>query len=69
MKRQVLVRELMAGGCVLHRHGNRHDIYRNPAMDSRRQCPDTERLPTPFAPSFAGNSVWETSTTADTAMQ
>jgi len=37
MKRQALIRELEAAGCVLHRHGKRHDIYRNPA--NARQAP------------------------------
>jgi len=37
MKRQALVRELEAAGCVLHRHGKRHDIYRNPT--NGRQAP------------------------------
>ncbi len=30
MKRADFVRELERAGCVLHRHGGRHDIYRNP---------------------------------------
>ena len=29
MKRQKFIRELEKAGCVLHRHGSRHDIYRN----------------------------------------
>jgi len=37
LKRRDLVRALEAGGCVLHRHGKRHDIYRNPA--NGRQAP------------------------------
>jgi hypothetical protein len=37
MKRQAFVRELTAAGCMLHRHGKRHDIYRNPA--NVRQAP------------------------------
>jgi mRNA interferase HicA len=37
MKRRDLVRLLETGGCVLHRHGKRHDIYRNPA--NGRQAP------------------------------
>ena len=37
MKRRDLVRELTAAGCVLHRHGKRHDIYRNPT--NGRQAP------------------------------
>lgn len=37
MKRQELIRELEQAGCLLHRHGARHDIYRNPA--NARQAP------------------------------
>jgi mRNA interferase HicA len=37
MKRRELIRGLEAAGCVLHRHGKRHDIYRNPA--NGRQAP------------------------------
>jgi hypothetical protein len=37
MKRRALIRELEAAGCTLHRHGKRHDIYRNPA--NGRQAP------------------------------
>lgn len=29
MKRRDLVRSLEVAGCVLHRHGKRHDVYRN----------------------------------------
>ncbi len=29
MKRQEFIRELEKAGCVLHRHGGKHDIYRN----------------------------------------
>ena len=32
MKRSELVRQLKKAGCVLHRHGSRHDIFRNPVM-------------------------------------
>ena len=42
MKRQALIRELTAAGCVLQRHGKRHDIYRNPA--NGRQAP-VPRIP------------------------
>lgn len=31
MKRRDLVRALEGAGCVLHRHGKRHDVYRNQA--------------------------------------
>jgi len=37
VKRQVLIRELEAAGCVLVRHGGRHDLYRNPT--NGRQAP------------------------------
>ena len=29
MKRNDLIRLLIANGCILHRHGGRHDIYAN----------------------------------------
>ena len=31
MKRRDLIRELETAGCVLARHGGRHDWYKNPA--------------------------------------
>ena len=37
LKRRALIRELEQAGCVLHRHGKRHDIYRNPS--NGRQAP------------------------------
>jgi hypothetical protein len=37
MNRRALIRELAANGCVLLRHGSRHDIYWNPA--NGRQAP------------------------------
>lgn len=37
MKRRELIREPEEAGCILHRHGKRHDIYRNPA--DGRQAP------------------------------
>ncbi|MBI5595516.1 MAG: type II toxin-antitoxin system HicA family toxin [Elusimicrobia bacterium] len=30
MKRRDLIRELVAAGCYLKRHGSRHDLYANP---------------------------------------
>ncbi|WP_435011088.1 type II toxin-antitoxin system HicA family toxin [Tundrisphaera lichenicola] len=39
MKRLDLIRELEQGGCVLHRHGKRHDIYRNPAGGQQAPVP------------------------------
>lgn len=39
MKRQELIRQLEAAGCVFHRHGKRHDIYRNPANGQQAPVP------------------------------
>ena len=39
MKRSELVRQLTRAGCVLHRHGSRHDIYRNPATGQKQPVP------------------------------
>jgi predicted RNA binding protein YcfA (HicA-like mRNA interferase family) len=39
MKRRELIRELEKEGCVLHRHGSRHDIYRNTANDRKAPVP------------------------------
>jgi mRNA interferase HicA len=35
VKRDELVRQLEQQGCVLLRHGGRHDIYHNPAVAQR----------------------------------
>ena len=37
MKRSELIRQLTNSGCVLHRHGTRHDIYINP-MNGKKQA-------------------------------
>jgi mRNA interferase HicA len=39
MKRQELLRELRAAGCVLLRHGARHDVYLNPATGQKQPVP------------------------------
>ncbi|MGA2940331.1 MAG: type II toxin-antitoxin system HicA family toxin [Syntrophobacteraceae bacterium] len=39
MKRVEFIRELLAGGCILHRHGSRHDIYRNPVTGQKQPVP------------------------------
>ena len=36
MKRNEFVRHLLAEGCVLHRHGARHDIYPNPSTGDKQ---------------------------------
>ncbi|MBU0493400.1 MAG: type II toxin-antitoxin system HicA family toxin [Chloroflexi bacterium] len=39
MKRRAFVRELMAAGCRLQRHGKKHDIYVNPANGRKVPVP------------------------------
>ncbi|MCY4047617.1 MAG: type II toxin-antitoxin system HicA family toxin [Candidatus Dadabacteria bacterium] len=39
MKRSQFIRELKSAGCVLKRHGSKHDIYLNPATDKRTSVP------------------------------
>jgi mRNA interferase HicA len=39
MKRQELIRELREAGCVLLRHGARHDVYLNPVTGQRQPAP------------------------------
>ncbi len=39
MKRKELIRQLTDAGCVLHRHGSRHDIYLNPVNGKKQPVP------------------------------
>jgi predicted RNA binding protein YcfA (HicA-like mRNA interferase family) len=39
MKRDELVRQLIQAGCVLLRHGSRHDIYQNRATGQKQPVP------------------------------
>jgi mRNA interferase HicA len=39
MKRDELIRQLTREGCVLLRHGARHDIYVNPATGRKQPVP------------------------------
>ena len=39
MKRDELIRQLANQGCVLCRHGARHDIYLNPATGQKQPVP------------------------------
>jgi len=39
MKRRELVRQLAEAGCVLLRHGSRHDIYVNPITGKKQPVP------------------------------
>jgi len=39
MKRNEFIRELVAAGCVLYRHGAKHDIYINPINGRKQPVP------------------------------
>jgi mRNA interferase HicA len=39
MNRRAFERHLRANGCVLARHGSRHDIWTNPANDAEAAVP------------------------------
>ncbi|MDP2982538.1 MAG: type II toxin-antitoxin system HicA family toxin [Candidatus Latescibacter sp.] len=39
MKRSDLIRQLKEQGCILHRHGSRHDIYLNPSTGQKQPVP------------------------------
>jgi predicted RNA binding protein YcfA (HicA-like mRNA interferase family) len=39
MKRREFIRQLTQVGCVLDRHGSRHDMYLNPATGQKQPVP------------------------------
>ncbi|MDB4795587.1 type II toxin-antitoxin system HicA family toxin [Verrucomicrobia bacterium] len=39
MKRQKLIQKLEQAGCVLIRHGGKHDIYHNPSNGKSQPIP------------------------------
>ena len=39
MKREELIRQLTKEGCLLARHGSRHDLYLNPATGQKQPVP------------------------------
>ncbi|MBP7589348.1 MAG: type II toxin-antitoxin system HicA family toxin [Thermoanaerobaculia bacterium] len=39
MKRAAFLRELAQKGCLLHRHGSRHDLYLNPSNGHKAPVP------------------------------
>ena len=39
MKRKEFIKYLTEAGCVLHRHGSRHDIYMNPKVGKKQPVP------------------------------
>jgi predicted RNA binding protein YcfA (HicA-like mRNA interferase family) len=39
MKRKELIKRISSAGCVLVRHGTRHDLYRNPKTGKKQAIP------------------------------
>jgi len=39
MKRKELIKKLHSAGCILHRHGGRHDVYLNSANGKKQSVP------------------------------
>ena len=39
MKRKDLLKKLNDSGCILIRHGSRHDLYKNPATGKKQPVP------------------------------
>ncbi|MBI5892540.1 MAG: type II toxin-antitoxin system HicA family toxin [Deltaproteobacteria bacterium] len=39
MKRKCLIKKLNNSGCILIRHGSRHDLYKNPATGKKQPVP------------------------------
>jgi len=39
MKRKKLIRQIEKEGCILLRHGSRHDVYQNPANGKKQPVP------------------------------
>lgn len=44
MRRKELVRRITSAGCVLVRHGARHDLYRNPTTGKTQPVPRHEEI-------------------------
>jgi len=39
MKRKDLIKKLTDSGCILIRHGSRHDLYKNPTTGKKQPVP------------------------------
>jgi mRNA interferase HicA len=39
MKRKELIRKITSAGCILERHGARHDLYKNPHTGKKQPVP------------------------------
>ncbi len=44
MKRKELIKKLNDSGCILVRHGSRHDLYKNPATGKKQPVQDIMKL-------------------------
>ena len=44
MKRKELIKKLTSAGCMLVRHGARHDLYKNPRTDKKQPIPRHDEI-------------------------
>jgi predicted RNA binding protein YcfA (HicA-like mRNA interferase family) len=44
MKRKELIRKITSAGCMLVRHGARHDLYRNPRTGKKQPVPRHDEI-------------------------
>ena len=44
MKRKKFIQEILKQGCILLRHGARHDVYLNPATGNKQPVPRQAEL-------------------------
>ncbi|HQP96868.1 MAG TPA: type II toxin-antitoxin system HicA family toxin [bacterium] len=44
MKRKDLLKRIASAGCVLVRHGSRHDLYRNPNTGKKQPVPRHDEI-------------------------
>jgi len=44
MKRKELIKRISSAGCVLARHGARHDLYKNPKTGKKQPVPRHDEI-------------------------
>jgi mRNA interferase HicA len=44
MKRKELIKKITAAGCLLIRHGGRHDLYQNPKTGKKQPIPRHDEI-------------------------
>jgi mRNA interferase HicA len=44
MKKKELIKKLVTAGCVLIRHGSRHDMYKNPVTGKIQPIPRHDEI-------------------------